>query len=114
MAMLDPAPEGYLPLKIAFERFHGRSHEPLDDDELIQRFVDYLACGRMDVIIRKPRTGERLALPQEAWKGAQFAWRPLFFSTILGNENANDLFKPYKGRTPFVSLAQLSAIMELS
>jgi hypothetical protein len=114
MAMLDQAPEGYLPLKIAFERFHGRPHEPLDDDELIKRFVDYLARGRINVIIREPSTGERLALPQEAWKEAQFAWRPLFFSTILGNENANDMFKPYKGRTPFVSTAQLSAIMELS
>jgi len=111
MAIPDPVPEGYLPLNIAFERYHGRPHEPLGDNELINRFVHYLISGKLEVIFREPVTGERLALPQEAWKGAQFAWRSLFFNTVLGNENANDMFRPYQGRTPFVSTVQLSAIL---
>jgi hypothetical protein len=111
MAKGDPIPTAHVALRIAFERFHGLDHEPLDNAELIGRFLRHLESGSLRAMVRDPKTGALFDIPPEAWKNAYFAWRPLFFGTILGNENSNDAFKPYAGRTPFVPEAQLAAIM---
>jgi hypothetical protein len=104
----DPAPVGFVSLRIAFQRFHGRASEPLDDQQLIGRFLRYLENGTLCAEVLDPQTHMRFAIPREAWRG-DWVGRPLFFSRILGIES--DDFKPYAGRTPFVPEAQLSAII---
>jgi hypothetical protein len=82
----DPIPVGHVSLRIAFQRYHGRDHEPLNDQALIDRFRGHLERGELRVKVRDPHKGTEFAIPPEAWRGAWYAHRPFFFSTILGSE----------------------------
>jgi hypothetical protein len=108
----DPIPVGHVSLRIAFQRYHGRDHEPINDQDLIHRFQSHLESGELRAKIRDPHSGTEFGIPPEAWRGAQYGYRSFFYSTIYGNENQNDAFKPYAGRTPFVLETELSAILD--
>jgi hypothetical protein len=110
----DPIPVGHVSLTIAFQRYHGLEHEPLNDQALIDRFRSHLEKGDLRAKVRDPQIGTEFAIPPEAWRGAWYGHRPFFFKTILGNENENGAFKPFAGRTPYVVEAELSAVPEAS
>jgi hypothetical protein len=121
----DAPPGGYVPLSTAFERFCERHQkkEPTDrieteaewsarrnsDDEPCRIFLDHLGMGRLHAIVCHPITREKMPIPSEAWRSACLPRLPLRARVITGQEGEG--FLAYKDRTPFVSEAELSAIL---
>lgn len=104
--MSDPAPEGYVSVRIAFQRYCS-CHKPVDDVLLhLGPFIALLKSGSLRTIVRDPDRGERFSVPPEAWDGAWYVERPVLADRILGGEG--DRFRPYAGRTPFVAEAHLA------
>ncbi len=104
--MNDPAPEGYVSLRIAFRRYCKSLDAKEGDLALLGPFVELLKSGALRTVARDPAKGERLAIPPEAWAGAWYVERPVLADAISGSEGEG--LKPYAGRTPFVPETQLA------